>query len=419
MIPSNQKMELPFLKILKHRGGEATPQIMYEELAKYFKLTESDLQLKVENSEENLWQNRVRYARQYLINKGFLSSPQHAIWQITEKGKSELINSGIVHSINKNNIDEQYKKFSEKGQVEFITFHPAYSYEEFIEGITVDTENKDDHNTDLKYILKEGLFKRLCKKALASTIGISSEEAETKKWSEIFKIYLNKKSQGSVVDFSSAEKYVLIIDEINRGDIAKIFGELITLLENDKRLSEENELIVKLPLSGDSFAVPPNLYIIATMNTADRSIALLDVALRRRFGFIEMKPDFGLFREQYLEKNRAALTKNKVYESLALSIDKTEIVNRKISADKSIGIDRQIGHSFFFKIKNPEDLIMVWKYEILPLLEEYCYGDYSKINRILFNQETDSEWISEIEGIKNISTLENLNKMLNNIKVVD
>jgi 5-methylcytosine-specific restriction enzyme B len=315
--------------------------------------------------------------------------------------------------------NDTYDSLCQKGQIEFITFHPAYSYEEFIEGITVETENKDGHNRDLKYILKEGLFKQLCKKALASAIGIPSEETETKKWSEIFKIYLNKKSQGSVIDFSSAEKYVLIIDEINRGDIAKIFGELITLLENDKRLSEENELIVKLPLSGNYFAVPPNVYIIATMNTADRSIALLDVALRRRFGFIEMKPDFSLLRKEYLEKNRSTLTENKVYDSLALSVDKTEIVNKKISADKSIGIDRQIGHSFFFKIKNPEDLIMVWKYEILPLLEEYCYGDYSKINRILFNQETDSEWIGETEGIKNISTLEDLNKMLNNIKAVD
>ena len=413
MIPSNNDMALPFLKILKDRGGKATPQIMYEELAKHFKLNKSDLLLKVENSEENLWKNRVRWARQLLINKGFLSSIKKGIWQITEEGEFALINSGIIYSINKNNIDKQYKKFLENGQIEFITFHPAYSYEEFIEGITVETENDQEKQSELKYILKEGLFKRLSKRALASAIGISAEEAETKKWSEVYNLFYKVKSD---TNFEDAEKFVLIIDEINRGDIAKIFGELITLLENDKRLNEENELTVKLPLSGDSFAVPPNLYIIATMNTADRSIALLDVALRRRFGFIEMKPDFKILKNEYLERNLPLLTENNAYKALSLSIEKTEIINKKISADKSIGIDRQIGHSFFFKVKDQQDLTMVWKYEILPLLEEYCYGDYSKINRILFNQERDSSWISETEGIKDIDDISGLNNFLNAIK---
>lgn len=313
------------------------------------------------------------------------------------------------------NYNDQYEQFRKEGKIEFITFHPSYSYEEFIEGITVSTEKEGIPCKEIQYVLKPGIFKNLCKRALAAAINI---EIDTKiSWSEVFEKYKELlKTKTSEEIFSNCPKYALIIDEINRGDIAKIFGELITLIEEDKRIGADNQIIVKLPNSGDDFGVPLNLYIIATMNTADRSIALLDVALRRRFGFIEMKPDFGLFRKEYLEKNRTILTENKVYESLALSIDKIEIVNKKISADKSIGIDRQIGHSFFFKIKNPENLIMVWKYEILPLLEEYCYGDYSKINRILFNQETDSDWISESEGIKDISSMEDLKKMLEKIK---
>jgi 5-methylcytosine-specific restriction protein B len=313
-------------------------------------------------------------------------------------------------------INETYENLRKEGRIEFITFHPSYSYEEFIEGITVVTEKEDIPCENIQYILKPGIFKNICKRAFATAINL--DLTQNLSWAEVYDQYLEMVEKG--VDpktlFKSAPKFVLIIDEINRGDIAKIFGELITLIEEDKRIGADNQIIVKLPNSGDDFGVPPNLYIIATMNTADRSIALLDIALRRRFGFIEMKPDFDLFRKEYLEKNIITFTENKVYESLALSIDKIEIVNKKISADKSIGIDRQIGHSFFFKIKNPEDLIIVWKYEILPLLEEYCYGDYSKINRILFNQETDSDWISESEGIKDILSMEDLKKMLDKIK---
>lgn len=301
-------------------------------------------------------------------------------------------------------LNEKFEGYRKKGRVEFITFHPSYSYEEFIEGITVETKGENMPCEKLQYNLKPGIFKNLCKRALAEAIGLSQDDADKKTWREVYQEYLGKET----VDFDNAPKYVLIIDEINRGDMAKIFGELITLLESDKRIGGENELIVKLPNSNDSFGVPPNLYIIATMNTADRSIALLDVALRRRFGFIEMNPDFNILRIEHIDKNEDKLVKEGVYDLLIKSINAIQKINQKICSDSSIGRDRQIGHSFLFKVYTIGDLLLVWKHEILPLLEEYCYSDYKKINSILFNKDSDTKWISESGGIKDIDNLDEM-----------
>jgi len=298
-------------------------------------------------------------------------------------------------------VDEAYRQYRDEGRVEFITFHPSYSYEEVIEGITVETKGENIACDNPQYKLKPGIFKTMCKKALAAAIEMPVESGKEPSWKEVFEAY--QKNGG--VDFSKAPKYVLIIDEINRGDIAKIFGELITLIEADKRLGEDNELIVRLPASGDLFSVPPNLYIIGTMNTADRSIALLDVALRRRFGFIEMNPDFSILTKEHIEKNEPNLKSAGVYDLLIKSRDALDRLNKRLCADKTIGRDRQIGHSFLFKVNTPEDLMLVWKHEIFPLLEEYCYSDYKKINRILFNRDGDTEWISELEGIKEIKDM--------------
>jgi len=303
-----------------------------------------------------------------------------------------------------NDLNEKFEEYRKQGRVEFITFHPSYSYEEFIEGITVQTKGENMPQEKLQYNLKPGIFKNLCKRALASAIGLSQDDADTKTWREIYQGYRSKET----VDFENAPKYVLVIDEINRGDMAKIFGEVITLLESDKRIGGENELIVKLPNSNDSFGVPPNLYIIATMNTADRSIALLDVALRRRFGFIEMNPDFNILKIQHIEENKDEFESG-VYDLLIKSMNAIQKINQKICSDQSIGRDRQVGHSFLFKVYTISDLLLVWKHEILPLLEEYCYSDYKKINRILFNKDSDTKWISESEGIRDI---DNLNEML-------
>jgi 5-methylcytosine-specific restriction protein B len=309
--------------------------------------------------------------------------------------------TAVKESVLEEDFDKKYEEYFTQGRIEFITFHPSYSYEEFVEGITVEIKGENVPCEDVQYKLRPGIFKNMCKKSLGAAIGLTREAVGEKSWKEVYQDYHNKRDD---IDFREAPKYVLIIDEINRGDMAKIFGELITLLEADKRINADNQLIVTLPASGDKFGVPPNLYIIATMNTADRSIALIDVALRRRFGFIEMNPDFKVLQDEHIDKNKDEFEEN-VYELLAKSKDAIQKINRVICGEATIGRDKQIGHSFLFKVYKKNDLLLVWRYEIFPLLEEYCYGDYKKINKILFNKDSDTEWISEAEGIRSISDL--------------
>ena len=175
---------------------------------------------------------------------------------------------------------------------------------------------------------------------------------------------------------------VFIIDEINRGNVSKIFGELITLIEASKRIGAEEEMKVKLPYSNNSFGVPNNVYILGTMNTADRSLVQLDAALRRRFRFKEMMPkydDAELFTYKGVDLGKLL-----------------KAINDKIT----ILIDRehQIGHSYFTKVKNVEDLQEAFKDEIIPLLQEYFYEDYEGIIEVL--NDRDNEKFIKKETIK-------------------
>lgn len=218
----------------------------------------------------------------------------------------------------------------------FCTFHPAYGYEEFIEGY----RPKISKNGKAVFELQDGIFKKICKDA---------KNAPDK-------------------------TFVLIIDEINRGDIPRIFGELITLIEADKRWNENNKedsLSVILAASQEKFSVPENVNIIASMNTADKSIALLDIALRRRFGFRELLPQTKLLENQEIAEINLAELLNKLNDEIVAKIDK----------------NLQIGHSYLMKnekaIKTEEQLLSRIKDEILPLLQEYCFDDFNTLEEIL------------------------------------
>lgn len=188
--------------------------------------------------------------------------------------------------------------------------------------------------------------------------------------------------QKNVLDPES-KNHVLIIDEINRGNIAEIFGELITLLESDKRLGNAEALEVKLPYSKKLFGVPNNLYIIGTMNTADRSIEALDTALRRRFTFEEMPPNPELIKEES--------DNDGVVDDIYL-VQLLETINARI--EKLLDRDHLIGHSYFLNVETIEDLKTIFYKNIIPLLQEYFFGDYGKIGLVLgagFVQEKEEQ----------------------------
>lgn len=221
-------------------------------------------------------------------------------------------------------------KFSVKAgprYLEFVTFHQSYSYEDFVEGL----RPVSDPDGNVRYKVQNGVFKRLCRRA----------------------------------EQDPSHTYALVIDEINRGNISKVFGELITLIEPDKRLCAVNEINLTLPYSGEQFVVPRKVLIVGTMNTADRSIALLDVALRRRFSFIELTP------QPELLSDVAGVSLSSLLKAL----------NQKLEG--CLDSDHQIGHSYFMGLQNVEDLHFAWQHRIVPLLQEYFYGDGEKLLAVL------------------------------------
>lgn len=216
------------------------------------------------------------------------------------------------------------------GQVAMVTFHQNVAYEDFIEGIRPILGEEGT----LRYEMRPGIFRRLV------------EEAK-KRW---------------------PERFVLIIDEINRGNISKIFGELITLMEDSRRIGRADATSVTLPYSRDKFEIPDNLYVIGTMNTADRSIQLLDTALRRRFAFIEMMPDAE-------------------HESISRNIDGIDctkllkVMNERIAV--LLDREHQIGHTYLLEVDTIDKLSDAMRNRIFPLLQEYFFDDWAKIRAVL------------------------------------
>lgn len=239
-------------------------------------------------------------------------------------------NESIFKLKNDDKVFKKFKEYKDKNLIKFITFHQSYGYEDFIEGIR---PHLKEESKDLKYILHSGIFKDMCKRAK------------------------NDKENN----------YVLVIDEINRGNISKIFGELISLIESSKREGKKEEMEVILPYSKEKFTIPKNLYIIGTMNTADRSIALLDIALRRRFNFMEIMPEYSILKE--VEDIKVNLLLSSINEKIEFLLDR----------------EHTIGHSYFLNISTFEELVKVFKNSIIPLLQEYFYDDFEKIKTIFSN----------------------------------
>ena len=198
--------------------------------------------------------------------------------------------------------------------------------------------------------------------------------------------FFTNKGQETLDNINTEEKkYVLIIDEINRGNVSSIFGELITLIEKDKRAGSSEEIEITLPYSKEPFKVPKNVYLIGTMNTADRSIESLDTALRRRFSFKEFAPKPELIKTEGLS---GAL--NGIVKVIANGVEKdidleSLLIKINTRIEKLIDKDHKIGHSYLLKVNSEETLKASFRNEIIPLLEEYFFGDYGKIGLVLGN----------------------------------
>lgn len=241
------------------------------------------------------------------------------------------------------------ESITEQNYIRWVTFHPSYAYEDFVEGLRPSLTHNSAGN--LSFEVVPGIFRRLCEQAMAD----------------------------------SQHTYVLIIDEINRGNMAKIFGELMTLIEADKR----DVVTVTLPYSQTLLQVPSNVLLIGTMNTADRSIALLDVALRRRFAFMELLPQ------------------PECLDALSITLDKVGTLNlgeclRRLNERITHlrGADYQIGHSYFLPLYNTQGeedklshLADIWNYQVMPLLKEYFYGQSDLLRQVLpgFFESTEAD----------------------------
>ena len=267
----------------------------------------------------------------------FISSSKYQKFNQILLSKKQIIFYGPPGTGKTYNALEFAKDFSGNTNSKYfrtVTFHPSYSYEEFVEGIK---PRIDDQTNQVVFDIEDGIFKKICLDAM------------------------NERDKN----------FVLVIDELNRGNISKIFGELISLIENDKRLGARSEMKVNLAYSKKEFAVPQNVFIIGTMNTSDRSLVQIDLALRRRFGFVEFMPDYSKIQKEVDGFSLATLLEN--LNKLVLKHHR----NR----------EQQIGHTYFMNDKHPMDNISDIKFafetEIIPLLQEYFYDDYNKLVEVL------------------------------------
>ena len=308
-------------------------------LSNYQKFLENKINVNNQNNYE-------KYSKDDFLNDVFIDGNKYdSLVSILEKKKNIILEGapGVGKTFMAKRLAYSILGCKDKSKVKLIQFHQSYSYEDFIEGY---------RPTEIGFKLYKGIFYNLCKEA-------SKKDNKNK-------------------------KYYIIIDEINRGNLSKIFGELLMLIESDKR----NETLT-LAYSNEEFYVPDNLYIIGLMNTADRSLALIDYALRRRFSFIRIEPAFDS--PKFIES-----FKNKFDQDFDNVIEIIKKINDAISNDKSLGAGFKIGHSYFCpnledRKGNKKDIEDIVIFEIIPLLEEYWYDD----------EDSLIQWKNELYGVIN------------------
>jgi 5-methylcytosine-specific restriction protein B len=352
--------EVPFYELLALAMYQVGPQhsLAVTELMQT-PLVEARLQISpVAHPRESVWNNlqshtapdstTVRVSRR--VEPFLFDKHAESRWRLTAEGRA-YVEKDLAEPLSTLRRDDTNLP-SAAEYIVWTTFHQSYSYEDFVEGIRPQT----DEAGEMTYPVVPGALREISHRASAQP----------------------------------DKKFVLVIDEINRGNIAKVFGELITLLEDDKR----GRLAMRLPYSGQIFTVPPNLYVIGTMNTADRSIALLDVALRRRFAFVELTPQPDVLADAVVRTPETEVWLGALLSGL----------NDRIRGH--LGRDYEIGHSYLLKIStaSPEAqlplLEFVWNNQIVPLLHEYFYSQPDKLREVLksFVSEVDEDESGQPDG---------------------
>ena len=402
--------------------------------------------LKLTNQDANNNQNN-KFDNMIALNQILFGPPGTGKTYNTINKAISIINPDFDLNQDRKIVKQEFERLTNDGQIVFTTFHQSMSYEDFIEGIK--PLEPSDKDTYLKYEIQPGIFKKICEAAKTPnqrdfsiaydnfiqdlsnmdkldlktptgsnfSVTLNSRnnlslytggniEGNGSLTKENLQIYFNEKEKIKYwkgyyegvanylitkYKYSKTEKqkqnFVLIIDEINRGNVSQIFGELITLIEDDKRLGSSEALEVVLPYSKEKFGVPSNLYIIGTMNTADRSVEALDTALRRRFSFEEIRP-----KPEVITNRKQG--DNGVIEGIDLA-QLLETINKRI--ELLVDKDHQIGHSYFLPVESIKELKSTFQNKIIPLLQEYFFGDYGKIGLVL-----GSGFVSVKEKEKNI-----------------